>query len=171
MKSYTQLLSWSPWQRGNSENQGWEELLALPDSEALRLSPLTLQSSVLQNLKPCNDNYLTPTMCKGTLLSVLYKLIESSQQLWVVGIIKLILQGKLKHRDVRELIHPARECWSWAINPGSLAPAALTLSLPPHTGSGGGVLLRPLLLSCTSVQWYLGLMGCDQGAGSALGKC
>lgn len=53
-------------------------------------SPCSLQC--FKNLKPCNDN-CNSYYVQGTLLSVLYKLIESSQQLWVVGIIKLILQG------------------------------------------------------------------------------
>lgn len=39
----------------------------------------------------------------------------------------LIVQGKRGTENVKEFVNLASECWSWAVNPGSLAPAVLTL--------------------------------------------
>lgn len=112
---------------------------------------------------------VTPTMCKA-LLSVLYKLIESSQQLWVVGML-FILQGNWSTEMLENL---STQQGNAGAGPST---QAVWLQQPSPFPSStyrecGGRSSRPLLLSCTSVQWYLGLMEVTREAGSALqGKC
>ena len=64
--------------------------------------PSSCSLQCFKNLKPCNDN-CSSYCVQGTLLSFLYKLIESSQWLCAVGIIKLILQGNWSSEMLKNL--------------------------------------------------------------------
>lgn len=76
---------------------------------------------------------------QGTVLSALYINSFHSYSSSVGVSINIFFVRKLRHRNVKEFIHPASECWSWTVNPGILAPTVPTLPfLYPHRRGGWG---------------------------------